>query len=95
MARWQLAGPDSAAERGWITALILSCLAFPLYALAPQSMLAAFLGCLETIALAGFVAWRVRSRSRLAALCVAPVVAWVAFAAVTILAGWGWLGPLP
>ncbi len=92
VARWRLAGPASQGGRGWVTGLIVFCLAYPFYALAPNSMRNAFLGSLGTIALAGLVTWRVWPISRSAAACVLPVVPWVVFATGTILADWGWFG---
>ena len=92
IARWRLGGPDAAAERGWVTLLIVSCLAYPFYAIATRSLAAAFAGNLATIALAGFVAGRVWPASRAAAACVAPIVPWVLFATATSMVDWGWLG---
>lgn len=88
-ARWRLDRPATATARGWVTALIASCLAYPFYALAPGSRAAAWAGNLATIALAAYVDRRVWPADRPAAACVAPIVPWVAFATATILAGWG------
>ena len=92
VARWRLRDAP-AADRGWVTALIVSCLAYPLYALAPGSMRNGFLGNLATIALAAYVVRRLWPASRPAAACVLPVIPWVCFATLTILADWGVFGP--
>ena len=93
VARWRLGGPSAAAARGWVTGLVLFCLAYPFYTLAPNSMTDGFGGNLATFGLAGYVAWRAWPESRVAAACVLPVIPWVVFATVTIMADWGWFGP--
>lgn len=76
VARWRL--HDRPAARGWVTGLMLACLAFPLYAQAPGSVWAGFAGSVATCVLAGFVARRAGPAGGL----VLPTVLWCGFASV-------------
>ncbi|MBC7795911.1 MAG: tryptophan-rich sensory protein [Pyrinomonadaceae bacterium] len=89
-ARWVLnfqVTKDAARGKLWIVILMISCLLYPLYALATGSVLAGFLGNIETVILSAFVFWRVRRASNFAAFLVAPVIVWAVFATFITLAG--------
>lgn len=76
VARWRLA--DRPGPQGWVTALLLACLAFPVYAQAPGSAWAAFAGSVGTLLLAGFVT----ARAGPAWWLVLPTALWCGFASV-------------
>jgi translocator protein len=88
-ARWQLNkihSPQRNYHQQLIVFLILFCLAYPLYSLAINSRLGGLLGNFGTIGLALFVAANIRTSSKLAALLILPVVAWVTYATVILVA---------
>jgi len=75
--------------RALITLLIVACLVLPFYSLAISSLMGGLIGNFITIALAVtsiVFTWR---RSRDAALFILPVVLWIAFATLVILAEMG------
>jgi tryptophan-rich sensory protein len=85
-ARWQLNSNEIATSaRTWVTVLIISCLIYPLYTLAFNNAIAALLGNLETIALAGFVIFCVWPISKSAALLIVPIIPWVLYASLIVI----------
>lgn len=86
-ARWTLhARPD---RRGWVTGLLLLCLAFPVYAQAPGSRWAAFAGSAGTGLVALVVVGRAAGASPRAAGLVAPTAVWCGFATLLTAAALG------
>ena len=75
-ARWRLHARPG--RRAWVTGLMLACLAFPLYAQAPGSVWAGFVGSVATCVLAAVVA----ARAGPAAGLVLPTALWCGFASV-------------
>ena len=75
-ARWTLHARP--AGRGWVTALLLACLAFPFYAQAPGSVWAGFAGSVGTGLLAAFVT----AKAGPAWAFVLPTALWCGFASV-------------
>ena len=63
--------------------LALICTAFPFYALLPDSSRNGLIGCLATMALAIVVIVLVAPQARRAAWLLAPLPAWLSFAALT------------
>jgi tryptophan-rich sensory protein len=88
-ARWLLVGSGSTAakpERRLILGLAIFCFLYPFYTLAFDSALAGLFGNLATILLAGYVTYRVRKHSAMAAAGVFLVVMWTCFATAIIIA---------
>ena len=83
LARWSAVAAGSAgrARSIWVVALIVLCVTYPFYTTG-FDLLPSMIGNLVTLAASGFVAFKLIPVSRRAALLVAPVVGWVAFACV-------------
>jgi benzodiazapine receptor len=77
--------------RRMVTLLVLSCLLWPFYSLAIGSVLGGLVGTVVTLVLAVVALALVRTRSREAALLLIPVVVWLSYATLIILATLGWL----
>ena len=83
LARWTAvcAGPAGRSRSAWVVALILLCVSYPFYT-SGFDLLPSMIGNVATLAAALFVAFKLAPVSRRAALLIAPVVGWVAFACV-------------
>lgn len=92
-ARWALNSSGERAEnvKRWICILLLFCVAYPFYTLGLTSELLGFFGNLATIALTVFVVARAWRFSRTASILLMPIVVWVSFATVIILAELRWI----
>lgn len=82
-ARWLLNRCDHPrrwADQDLIVALVAVCWAYPFYAIAPGNRPLGLIGTLLTVALAMYVANRLRELSPLAAGLLVPVIVWLWFA---------------
>lgn len=77
---------SSARNAELIVALILTCLAYPFFTHFSPGHLTELLGNIASFALATVTAIRIRRDSRIAALLVGLVAAWIAFATVLVFA---------
>ena len=75
--------------RAMITLLIISCLLWPFYSIAIGSLVGGLVGNIMTIAIAIVAIVYAWPRSRDAALFILPVVLWLSFATLIILAELG------
>ena len=75
--------------RAMITLLIISCLLWPFYSIAIGSLVGGLVGNIITIAIAIVAIVYAWPRSRDAALFILPVVLWLSFATLIILAELG------
>jgi benzodiazapine receptor len=75
--------------RAMITVLIICCLLWPFYSLATGSLVGGLVGNIITIALAVAAMVLAWPRSRDAALFILPVVLWLSFAILIVLAEMG------
>ncbi len=74
--------PDRRAASTAMTALILCVLAFPFYALLPQSLLNSFVGTMASAFIAWIVVGVVFVNKKVAGLLLLPVAGWLSFYAV-------------
>jgi len=71
--------------------LLVFCLAYPIYTIGLSSEIIGFFGNLATIALTIFVITRTWQFSKLATTLLVPIVAWVCFATLIVMAEIGWI----
>ena len=80
-AWWEVSRHDNPRDaRRWLLALLLFCIAYPLYTLGFTSWPMVLFGNIASIPLAAVTAWRVARISRRAALAPAAVCLWVSVA---------------
>jgi tryptophan-rich sensory protein len=80
-----------ATARTMVTVLILCCMLWPLYSLPVVDLRIALAGNVATIGLAAATVVMVRRRSIEAASLVTPLIVWLAFATIVVLAAMGQL----
>lgn len=85
------AGKPASRTKTLLGALLLFCLAYPIYTLGFNSEFIGFLGNIATILFTIFAMWRVWKFSRAAAALLFPIVLWVSFATVLVLAELRWI----
>ena len=83
LARWSAVAAGSAgrSRSSWVVALIVLCVAYPFYTTG-FDLIPSMIGNVVTLAASLFVAFKLVPVSRRAALLIAPVVGWTAFACV-------------
>jgi translocator protein len=84
-------GETARSTKNWLVILLLFCLAYPIYTIGFNSELIGFLGNLATIALTVFVLTRTLKFSKLAAFLLVPIILWVSFATLIVMAELGWI----
>ena len=84
-------GEAARSTKNWLVVLLLFCLAYPIYTIGFNSELIGFFGNLATIALTIFVLTRTLKFSKFAAFLLVPIIFWVSFATLIVIAELGWI----
>ncbi|CAN5407942.1 tryptophan-rich sensory protein [soil metagenome] len=84
-------GDFAAGTKVWTVGLLLFCLAYPIYTIGFQSEIIGLIGNIATIGLTIYVMSRTLKFSRAATFLLAPIVVWVSFASLIILAELRWI----
>lgn len=92
-ARYLLNASGEAAKgtKNWLVILLLFCLAYPIYTIGFNSEILGFAGNLATIALTIFVFTKTFRFSKTAASLLVPIIVWVSFATLIVMAELGWI----
>ena len=84
-------GEKSKSAKKWLIVLLLFCFAYPIYTLGLSSEIMGLIGNLGVIALTIFIISQTWKLSKLASFLIMPIILWVSFATVIILAELGWI----